>query len=165
MKFRGATIFNALVVLVMAWAVFVVRDLPFAAGLYPWVVGSVTFILALLVLIGEMRRMRSGISAETGNGPSMDLKASDESARERYGGFARAMGWILGLWLSIWLLGWQIGLTVFFFAYLAFQARARWFLTLGLVALMWLMIFYFDRFLGVFWPEGILTEWLELPLF
>ena len=69
------------------------------------------------------------------------------------------------MWLSIGLLGFQIGLAVFFIAYLVFQARARWFLIPGLAAIMMLLLFYFDKFLGVFWPQGILIRWLELPFF
>ncbi len=165
LKLRGSTIFTALVVLVMAWALFEAKDFPFGGRIYPWLAGSVTFVLALWLLVSEVRRMRAGLSPETGSGASMDLEASDEPARERYGGFTKAMGWILGLWLSTWLLGWQIGITVFFIAYLVFLARARWFLIPILAAIMMLILFYFDKLLGVFWPQGILIRWLELPFF
>ncbi len=165
MKFNRPSIFAAVVVLVAAWAVLVVSDLPFGAGLYPRLVGGMTFLLALAVLIGEIRQMRSGIARETGVGSSMDLEVADEPARQRYGGFARAMGWMLGMCLSIGLLGWQIGLTVFFTLYLVFQARARWFVIPILAALMMLILFYFDQLLEVFWPEGFLIELLDLPFF
>ncbi len=164
-KFSGSTIFAALVVLAMAWALFEARGFPSGAAVYPRLVSGVTFVLALSALIWQTIRMRAGRSHETGVGMSMDIEASDEPARVRYGGFARAMGWILGLWLSIGLLGFQIGLAVFFIAYLRFQARARWFVIPCLTALILLLLFYFDKFLEVFWPQGLLIRWLELPFY
>ncbi len=163
--FNGAIIFTVLVVLVMAGAVFEARNYPPGGRLYPWLVCSATFVLALWLLVNEVRRTRAGCSPSARTGMSMDIEASDELAKVKYGGFAIAIIWILGLWLSIWLLSWQIGISVFFILYLIFRAHARWFMIPGLVALMMLLLFYFDKFLEVFWPRGILVRLLDLPFY
>ena len=163
--FNGSTIFTALVMLVMAWALFEAKDWKVGSGLYPWLVGGVTFILALWLLVQEIIRMRAGLSPETGVGMSMDIAVSDDPAGLKYRGFTRALGWVLGLGLSLWLLGFQIGLAVFFISYLVFQAHARWFVIPILTALMMLMLFYFYIFLEIFWPQSLLSQWLELPFY
>ena len=163
LKFSVSTIFPAFVMLVMAGALFESSGYPVGGRIYPWFVGSITFVLALSFLVTEIKRIRSGLSTETG--ASMDLEASDEPARQRYGGFAKSFGWVLGLCLSIWLLGFQIGISVLFILYLVFRARTRWFKVPILTAIMMLVLFYFDKFLGVFWPQGFLIQLLELPFF
>ncbi|MFH1087044.1 MAG: tripartite tricarboxylate transporter TctB family protein [Chloroflexota bacterium] len=165
MKWSGSAILTALVVLVMALALFEARNFPFGGRLYPMVAGGMTFILSLSALIREIRRMRAGTSLETGKGATMDLGAGDGEMRERLGGIARIGAWVLCLSLGIWLLGWLIGVSAFFVSYLVFKAHARWFAAIGLTALMVLLLLSFDRVLDVFWPEGLLVQWLDLPLF
>ncbi len=166
MKFSGASIFSLLVALVAAVALFMTLDFPLlSAQIYPWFAGGVALILALSVLVSETRRMRGGRSAETRTGAYMDIAVSDESARTKYGGAAKVAGWIIGMCLSLRLLGFQVGLPVFLAFYLIFKARTRWFKIPVLVALMVLIQFYFDKGLEVFWPQGLLIRWLELPFF
>ena len=108
--------------------------------------------------------MRAGRSAKTSIGTQMDLVVGDEAALKKYGGAAKAMAWIVGMGIGIWLLGWQIGITMFFIVYLVFR-RTRWFMIPILVTIMQFIMFYFDKFLEIFWPQGLLIRWLELPLF
>ena len=119
-------------------------------------------VMALLVLVTELRgaggeeRLRSG----TGGGV-IDLEA-DRSMPSlvRARKAARVFAWLLVLYLGIWLLGFKIAVVAFLTAYVAIEARSRWFSILGLLALLVFFLFLFERFLGVYWLEGLLGQWL-----
>ena len=164
MKFKPATIFALLVAVIMGLAVFSATNFPPRTAIYPLVAGSYTLVMALLCVVTELR----GAGRVGGSGASgglIDLEADRSipaSVRARKA--IRVLAWLLGLYLAIWLLGFKLAVVSFLTAYVGIEARARWFLILGLMALLVFVLFMFERFLEVFWLEGLLNQWLQEPL-
>ena len=157
-------IFTSIIVVITALAVFEARDFPFAARMYPWVIGITLLTLSIFLLIVDGRRLITGRGDEAGSGMRADIEVkSDMPARVIYTKAARTAGWIMGFCLGIWLLGIHIAVTLFFFAYLSIRARARWYLIPVLTVFILLFLFSFDKFLGVYWPEGLIEQWITLP--
>lgn len=159
MKIRSSTIFALAIGLVMAWAVFVAKDFrPFVlVGIYPVIAGSFTLGAVLWLLINEIRGAGGG---KKPRGVAVDLVADDMPASVRARKAARAFGWFLALLAAIYLLGFKIGAIAFFIAYVGMETRTRWFLIVGLAGGVVFVLVLFQRFLEVFWPLGLLGEWL-----
>ena len=164
-KVRPATIVGLLVAVTMGLAVLDAAGFPFRARLYPMVIGSLVLVLAILFVVRELRR---GAEKEEQSGATtgaMDIEI-DRSipvsviARKA----TKAFAWFLGLYLAIWLLGFKLAVVVFLAAFVAIEARAKWSVILGLTAVMVFAMFMLERFLGVFWLEGLLNQWLQEPL-
>ena len=63
------------------------------------------------------------------------------------------VSWMTGFILMIWLLGFLIGMPLFIFLYLKFQARESWMVTsIGTVVAAVFIIGLFDRFMHLPWP-------------
>ena len=63
------------------------------------------------------------------------------------------VSWMAGFILMIWLLGFLIGMPLFIFLYLKFQARESWAMTsIGTVVAAVFIIGLFDRFMHLPWP-------------
>ena len=154
-------IFTAVIVLIIGAAIFLARDYPSGARLYPWVIGITVVILGLALLVTDIRGLVKGKPIETrGTGPSMDLVGShDMTSLATYKKFAVTFGWIPGLYLGIWLFGFQIAVTAYFMTYLFVKGRVRWFMVLALTAGLLVFLFYFERLLSVYWVPGL----LDLP--
>ena len=162
MKVRPTTIFTLLVVVIMGLAVLDAVGFPFRAGLYPMVVGSFAVVMALWLLV---RELRGAGGEERTSGGAIDIEADrgiPASVRARKA--TRMLAWLLGLYLVIWLTGFKLAVVAYLAAYIGIEARAKWFSILGLTALLVFVMFMFERFLGVFWLEGLLNQWLEEPL-
>ncbi len=159
-KVRPSAIFALFVGLVMGWALFVTKDFTFMAAVFPWVAGGFTLGMAVLVLVKEIR----GAGGEKPRGLAMDLVADDMPASVRAKKATRILVWFLGLYLGIWLLGFKLAAVAFLTAFVSIEARAKWFLILGTAAILVFALFMLERFLGVFWLEGLLNQWLQEPL-
>ncbi|MBA7486239.1 hypothetical protein ES707_21795 [subsurface metagenome] len=164
-KFSGENIFTSLIVLVMALAIFEARNFILIVQVYPVLAAGATLILALSLLVTEVIRIKAGRPAEARSGTTMDITSEEEPTLAKYKGAGEVMAWILGMCLSIWLIGWLLGITTFLVAYLIFKAHSRWFVIPVLVVVMLVVLFYLDKLLEVFWPQGPLMRLLDLPIF
>lgn len=156
--------YTSLITLIVVLYLWHARGMPFLAGIFPWIAGAYTLIMCLLLLAIDIKRLATGHSEEIETGTHMDIESSlDMSAWATYKRALSNFAWIPVIYAGIWLFGFPIGMTIFFIVYLTFKARVRWFLVPGLTVLMVLFLFYFDKFLNVWWPEGLLEQWVKLP--
>ena len=151
-----------LVALVMAWALFIAMDFPFLARIYPLMAGSFALVMAILLVIAELRvRARDKRPLASTSSGTLDIGASSSMpVSERARKTLRAFVWFSASYLAIWLLGFKIGIAVFLIAYVGFKGRARWFMVLGLLVLLAALLSFFDIGLKVYWPSGLLQLWL-----
>ncbi len=160
-KALPSILFTSIIALLSIIFLFASSSFPLAAGMYPWIMGSVVLFTCLLLLALDIRRAVKGQAAKKGRGLSVEseydygVPASEVAKRYR-----RSILWILSLCAAIWLVGFKVGVPVWIGVYVGFVARLRWFVTLGSVVLAVLFLFYFDIFLHAFWPEGILKSLL-----
>ena len=150
-------------ILVMGTAIYLAFDFPFLGALYPIIVASFVLILALYSLVQQVKALGSekGL-AESKNMGTIDIEAdSSMPMSERFQKATRAFAWMLALYLAIWLFGFKIGAVVFILVYIRIMAETRWAMLAGLTVGLVFFLFCFDRFLGVYWPVGLLGLWLE----
>jgi len=127
------------------------------AGLFPWVVGLPSFLLALYILIQEcLRSTREVKVAEYG----LVLEPKVEPIVERQRTIAIS-GWIVGFFVAIWILGFVPASAVATFLYLKFGAGEKWPISLALTVVCWLFFFgVFDYALQLPFPKGEMFEWI-----
>ena len=146
--FGAAALFTAVIIALLALALWDSRDFGIRAGLFPWVIGIPTLLLTLAQLAKDTK-------VKTKH-PDGEDRVAPEIARQRT--FA-IIGWTVGCFLLIWLLGfsWAVPLTIFL--YLKFAGREHWPLTLAVTLCSWLFFhLLFERMLNVPFPEGYLFE-------
>ena len=69
------------------------------------------------------------------------------------------LSWTIGILVAVWLVGVEITMTGMTFAYLKFQGRERWGITLILTFIAWLFVrLLFIEFMHLPFPEGIIIE-------
>jgi hypothetical protein len=131
------------------------------AGLFPWVVGLPSFLLALYILIQEcLRSTREVKVAEYG----LVLEPKVEPIVERQRTIAIS-GWIVGFFVAIWILGFVPASAVATFLYLKFGAGEQWLITVVLVVVCWLFFYgVFDYALQLPFPNGALFDWLPVNM-
>ncbi len=131
------------------------KDWPFEARLFPWLVAIPAFMLAL----AEFGRDLTTASGEA-RGQILDFQFAEgidpAVARPR---MLNIISWILGILMAVWLVGVEITMTGMTFAYLKFQGRERWGITLILTFCAWLFVrLLFIEFMHLPFPEGIIIE-------
>jgi putative tricarboxylic transport membrane protein len=151
LQFGAATLFTAVVILLLALALWQSRNFGVRAGLFPWVIGIPTLLLALGQVVKDMKYPKKPHDGAEGE-PEM----APQIVRQRT--FA-IIGWIVGCFLLIWLLSfsWAVPLTIFL--YLKLAGRERWPLTLIVTLCSWLFFYVlFEKMLNVPFPQGLLIE-------
>lgn len=149
-------------VLVFAYGLYEVRDIPLLARIFPFWISLIALILSLVQLVIEVRRWLAPGGAY-GSDVADNAANKNLPARVVYGRAVYYLSWLLGLYLAIWLIGFVIAMSLFIFTFLRCEAKKTWAssitMSLGsalfLVAVSWIMTLY--------WPEGWLGEVLGLP--
>jgi hypothetical protein len=137
--------------LLLALALWQSRNFGIRAGLFPWVIGIPTLLLALCQLVKDMKYPK-----KAHDGAEDEAQVAPQIARQRT---LAILGWTVGCFLLIWLLGfsWAVPLTIFLYVKLA--GRERWPLTLIITACAWLFFYaLFERTLNVPFPDGYMFE-------
>jgi TctA family transporter len=153
--FGPAAWFTTVIIAMLALALWDSLDFGIRAGLFPWVIGIPTLLLAFPQLIKDMK-----VRTETHGAEESDAVAP-EIARRRT---ITIIGWTVGCFLAIWLLGfsWAVPLTIFL--YLRFAGRESWPMTLAITLGAWLFFYLlFERMLNVPFPQGLLFELFGTP--
>jgi putative tricarboxylic transport membrane protein len=155
-------LFTGFFVLVFAYGIYEVWDMPLLARIFPLWISLIAFILSLAQLAIEARR---SFAPEPTHGSEFADLAPDMSLAPGlvYGRALYYVSWLLGLYLAIWLIGFVIAMTLFIFTFLRWEAEKSrescavmsCCSALFLVAVSWIMTLY--------WPEGWLGEVLGLP--
>jgi TctA family transporter len=150
-QFGPKALFTAAVIALLALALWQSRNFGIRAGLFPWVIGIPTLLLALSQLVKDMRGGKKVYDTEA----DADRMAP-EIVRKRT---LTIIGWTVGCFLLIWLLGfpWAVPLTIFL--YLKLAGRENWPMTLAVTFCSWLFFYLlFERMLSVPFPQGLLFE-------
>lgn len=158
MKFRSEILFTLLLLVFFAFFVWEARDWRPQARLYPWTIGFTMLLFVLVELAGQLRGKRSEKVSEDAPVDFQFTQGVDASvARWRT---LNIFSWIFGFFLGVWLVGFQVGIPLLVFAYLKFQSRETWLLSLSLTAAAALFFWgLFDRLLHLPFPEGQLFLW------
>jgi TctA family transporter len=154
--FGPKALFTTAVILTLALALWQSRNFGIRAGLFPWVIGIPTLLLALSQLIKDTAGREKIEDGEV----EADAVPPD-IARKRT---IAIIGWTVGCFLLIWLLGfsWAVPLTIFL--YLKLSGRESWTITLAVTFCSWLFFYaLFERMLHVPFPEGYLFTLFSSP--
>ncbi len=160
-QFGPAALFTSAVIITLALALWDSRTFGYRAGLFPWVIGTPTLILAMGQLIrdlsGKKKEKRSGLaeSVET------QIDVPPELARQRT---ISILCWTIGFFVAIWLIGFSYAVPLTIFLYLKLAGKEKWLVTIGVTFFSWLFYWsLFERLLNVPFPEGLLIELIKGP--
>ena len=149
--FGSAALFTAIVVAVLAAALFQSRNFGFRAGLFPWVIGIPTLLLALVQLAKDLTRPKKDRADHADIPPAV--------ARRRT---LSVIGWTVGCFLAIWLLGFSYAVPLFIFLYLKLAGREGWLMTIAVTFFSWLFFYaLFERMLNVPFPDPLLLSFFQ----
>jgi TctA family transporter len=152
LHFGSAALFTLIIATTIAVALFQSRNFGFRAGLFPWVIGIPTLLLALVQLAKDVTRQKKD--------PDADHEAiPPEAVRRRT---LSIIGWTAGCFLLIWLLGFSYAVPLFIFLYLKLEGREGWLMTVAVTFFSWLFFYMlFERMLNVPFPDPLLLSFFQ----
>jgi TctA family transporter len=155
--FNTKVLFTAAVAIILALALFQSRHFGFRAGLFPWVIGIPTLILALCQLVKDL------LGQEKAKGPRAAWEAAadvpPEVAARRT---VSIIIWSIGFFVAIWLLGFSYSIPVSMLLYLKLAGKEKWPMALAVTFFTWLFVYgLFERALSIPFPDGLLMTWLK----
>jgi putative tricarboxylic transport membrane protein len=155
-------IFAAVLVVIFAYGVYEALGFPLLAQVFPFWISLVTLALTLAQFVIEIRKYR--LRLEEAHADFVDL-APDRSLLPEviYGRALRYLLWIVGLYACIWIAGFVIAITAFLLTFLRWEARLNWDDVLYLAAGGFLFVVGISWIMTLYWPEGLIGQWLELP--
>ena len=150
--FGPAALYTLIVATIIALALFQSRNFGFRAGLFPWVIGIPTLLLALVQLAKDLTRHK--------NEPAADHEAiAPEAVRQRT---LSIIAWTVGCFLAIWLLGFSYAVPLFIFLYLKVEGREGWLMSVTVTFFSWLFFYMlFERMLNVPFPDPLLLSFFQ----
>lgn len=160
-------LFSSLFAGVFVYAVVASLDLGFEASLAPILVGSFGAVMTGLLLFNGLF-LAPAASAKNTNDPSdghFDIQADygDLASRTIYARAGRYFLWCLAYILLAHVIGLLPAILVFLIAYMLFEARETWKLTLLISAALWLFCYgLFHWVLRIHWPKSYVGEWFPL---
>lgn len=150
--FGPQALFTASVIVVLALALWQSRNFGFRAGLFPWVIGIPTLILAFFQLARDLVKK-----------PADAAPAHAEISRQLV--VRRTISillWIFGCFVVIWLLGFSYAVPLVILAYLKFTGGENWKITALVTFCAWLFFWaLFEKALNVPFPEGLLINLIK----
>jgi len=157
LHFNLPTLFAGMVIVVLAIALWQSRNFGYRAGLFPWVIGIPTLILAFGqfardIYGKEKKATRVAMSVES------PVEVAPAITRKRT---LSIIAWTIGFFLAIWLLGFSYAVPLTILLYLKF-AGERWFITAAVTFFSWLFYWgLFEKLLNVPFPEGLLITLIK----
>jgi TctA family transporter len=159
--FGAPALFTALIITVLALALWQSRNFGYRAGLFPWVIGTPTLILACAQLARDLygtKKTRTAPAAP-GEGAQAEVEIPPQLVRKRT---LVIISWIVGFFLAIWLLGFSYAVPLMILVYLKFAGRESWLMTAAVTFCSWLVYWsLFEKMLSVPFPEGYLIRLLS----
>jgi putative tricarboxylic transport membrane protein len=150
--FGPQTTFALAVIVVLAMALWQSRNFGYRAGLFPWVIGTPTLLLA----VGQLARDLYGKTKKSSRIPEVGEVHADiapEVARKRT---ISIILWTVGFFVAIWLLGFSYAVPLTILLYLKFAGES-WLITASVTFFSWLFYWgLFEKMLNVPFPEGLL---------
>ena len=157
LHFGPQTLFALAVIVVLATALWQSRNFGFRAGLFPWVIGTPTLLLAFGQLARDLYGMKKRPSSLPDVG-EVHVEIEPQVARQRT---ISIILWTIGFFVAIWLLGFSYAVPLTILLYLKF-AGENWFMTASVTFFSWLFYWsLFEKMLNVPFPEGLLIALLK----
>lgn len=162
---------SAFLVILFIWVVWEARDWPFLTRFFPWMVGFPALVLALVNFGQTFRRaFRQGIDAEGDGiqgepGEKAEAGAMPDAKLLRERTFTISV-WTLAFALGFWLFGFKVGGLLLSPAFLRFQARESW--KMSIFYCLGIYLFFFallETALGFPLPPGLIAASLGLRSF
>ncbi len=154
--FGAAALFTTIIIVALALALWQSRHFGYRAGLFPWVIGTPTLLLALGQLGRDLYGKRKKAAGGLAESVETHVDIAPEVERQRT---LSIIGWTVGFFLAIWLLGFSYAVPLTIFLYLKFAGNEKWPITLAVTFFSWLFYWsLFERLLNVPFPEGFLFE-------
>ena len=161
MKITPAAIFSFCALVFFIIFVYLAQDWRLQARLYPYAIGIPMLILAIVQVILDLKGVKAKQSSDATPMDFQFTKDVDPTTAKK-----RAIimfSWLIAFFLLIWLVGFPIGIPVMMFAYLKFQGRESWKLSILLTVIAWLCFWgLFVRLLHLPFPDGLVLTWLGL---
>jgi TctA family transporter len=153
MRFGSQALFTLAVILVLAIALWQSRNFGFRAGLFPWVIGIPTLILALCQLARDITAKKSA------DAPRFHTEIDPGLAVRRT---ISILLWIVGCFVVIWLLGFSYAVPLVILAYLKVAGGENWKITAAVTLCAWLFFWgLFEKMLNVPFPDGLLISLIK----
>ena len=151
-KFNPRIILSVCFALLAVYAIVASTQWPAHTRLFPQMAAGGLLVFSLIQVLKDVLGP-GGPGARV-----MDFQFAEGTdpavARRR---MAAVWGWLVGLPLAIWLIGFAIAIPVVTFAYLKFQGREGWLLSIVLAAAAYLFYFgLFENFLQIPSPRPFL---------
>ena len=152
LHFNAGTLFTLTLIASVAAALWQSRNFGFRAGLFPWVIGTPTLILAFAQLGRDLygKASKPAAALELGQ-PHAEIEPGVIRKRT-----VAIILWIAGFLIAIWLLGFTYAVPLTILLYLLI-AGEKWWLAAVVTFFSW--AFYwslFEKMLNVPFPEGLL---------
>ncbi len=132
---------------------------------FPWVFCGLGFILSVYVTIRDLQKVRQGQTKDAGAVTSEFNSAEANITRANMIGMAVFVLTILAIYVSIALVGLPITFLLFVIVYPRLHGHVRWRTILIALPVTFGIILYLDSAMSIFWPTGIISNWIELPWF
>ena len=154
LQFGWPVVFTGCVIVLLALALWQSRNFGVRAGLFPWVIGTPTLLLALIQLAKDFKGHKKV------SGPAFEaegaVEVSPEVATRRT---LTILGWTVGFFVAIWLLGFSYAVPLTMVLYLKLAGREKWPITVIMTFCTWGFFYLlFQKMLNVPFPDGLIFD-------
>jgi putative tricarboxylic transport membrane protein len=154
LQFGWPVVFTLCVIILLALALWQSRNFGVRAGLFPWVIGTPTLLLALFQLAKDLRGQKK-VSGPAFEGEGAVEVSSAVATRRTL----TVLGWTVGFFIAIWLLGFSYAVPLTMVLYLKFAGREKWPITAIMTFCTWGFFYLlFQRMLNVPFPDGLIFD-------
>lgn len=159
MQFGAAALFTVVIAILLTLALWQSRNFGYRAGLFPWVIGAPTLILALGQLARDVYGKKKKKIAGLAESVETHIDIAPEIVRQRT---LAILLWTIGFFVAIWLLGFSYAVPLTLLLYLKFGGSEKWPMTIAVTFFTWLFYWsLFEWLLKVPFPEGLLIELIK----
>jgi TctA family transporter len=152
--FGKPALFTLVVIVVLGLALWQSRNFGYRAGLFPWIIGTPTLILALAQLGRDLYGRTKKSSVIPGETAEAAAEIPPQLVRKRT---LSILLWIIGFFVAIWLLGFSYAVPLTILLYLKLAGKEGWKITALITFFAWLFFWaLFEKTLNVPFPEGLL---------
>jgi putative tricarboxylic transport membrane protein len=151
-RFDRRVLFTVCVIVLLALALWQSRNFGVRAGLFPWVIGTPTLVLALFQLAKDIMGHRKADAPQFEGEVGVEVSPRVATRRTLV-----IIGWTVGFFVMIWLLGFSYAVPLTMVLYLKLAGREKWTTTAIMTFCTWIFFYLlFERMLNVPFPDGLL---------
>ena len=147
--------FTSILIIMIAVCLYIGKDWNSTTALFPRVVGYPMFVLAIAILVVDIKNGRSQDKDGETNG---DVEFITMTGR-----MVMYFSWLIGFGVLIWAIGIVYSIPIYIFSYMKIEGKYGW-LKCGTYAALTtaFIIILFEYIFRVAWPEGALLRILNL---